>query len=518
MPFIHLERDPRVQPDTPVEIDWSHPLSEKLISYPYFTGAGLPIDLVDGQVFDQVSGSSASWGIGVPSSPNTMTGVKPWPLINFNDDLQEHFTRQLPPSRQFKTFNALTVAAAGWYVQSGGNWSYGLFGVYSSSDYRAEIGHWDYGGAGRLGGYMCQYVDGSTDIRLGSGDNDWHIGVLSSKAGRQAVTVDGALIGTDINDYDDTSRTYSTVKIGVIRSAQAMNYGALWNRTLSDDEALWICAEPFDFILTPQDRIYFDLAAGGDTSAAASILAQASLTGTSSVGRQAVGAVSGSASTTPAAAIDRRALSSVAASASLTASAGIERRAAATLSGVANLIPVATVERSAIAVIAGSALTAGTAAADRAGAAAVQGQALLALVPSAERLAVVQISGAAIVTASGAVAGDDPSASITGSANLSAVATVDRVAAASVIAQAALASTGTVDRAGLASLVGTAVLDAAAGADREALASILGQALLSADAIVGDVTPVPGAPVKIFVVPGEDWIFEVAGENDVFDA
>ncbi len=275
MPFVHLNRDPRLTPGTPFEIDWDHPLAKGLSGGMLFNLDGGP------RAFDCAGNMPVSeFTQNDPASGYTVhNGRRCYRQAYYGRSHLDYITittGKLPDnapasmsvgaaherSVDAATFQLLSYSGAytgGWYIvgtntpklscqMNSGNG----FGIFNT-----EFPEFDskYHTTGEWFNLSLAYRQEAT----------WRLrGTFNQGVEREDNQSGNAPSGAFHKEYlqlfrrDWNSHYYWTGWCSHIY---------FWNgRYLDQDERSWINAEPFDFVRTPQERIYFDLTAGGGAS------------------------------------------------------------------------------------------------------------------------------------------------------------------------------------------------------------------------------------------------------------
>lgn len=249
-------RDPRVVPTEPVEVDWSHPLSDGLVIFvtPGVSARNLaedagvygPGSYVGSVGFGQGSvGPCMNLTAGSTSSPLGVTLSCP----------------AGPPNGDYSVFSIVLSTAIGQNFL-GEQGATGRFDLSNQNQYRFELTP-EGGGNTSQSTYFGSFSYGNIPLNTWTtcGGSTSGYGCFASLIGTQdfgwsPTTTGPGQIGSN-STFDIGQRLD-----GYQNAVPQIALGAKWLRGLSTDECFWLAAEPFAMLRPKMRRRYFTVSSG----------------------------------------------------------------------------------------------------------------------------------------------------------------------------------------------------------------------------------------------------------------
>lgn len=248
IPILHRRGQKKPWTSIP-RINWSHPLTRGMIFYGYDTGAGLIVDLVDGDV--QVSGTRPTNAVSQFGQGFRYTSGGAAPFFPIDGPI----CRSLLNSRY-------SIACA-WYITALPSIAFTCpFGINDNASSNAAAFLWDSGGTTDM-----QFSVANTNPTpfTANSINKYHTLVGTNVTGvAQSVYYDGVLTATTnltatfttavcAPCFNTTTANATPVGNGI---AGWVYYGAYWNRTILAQEAHLLHHDPYCFLIYPEDEMF----------------------------------------------------------------------------------------------------------------------------------------------------------------------------------------------------------------------------------------------------------------------
>jgi len=258
--LIQTQRWRERKPFGPQEIDRAHPLARDLVGYFLVNELDGPVhDLAGTAVSPMALEAGATWqtdpdrDIGVGGGSAKVTTVNSWPeqpLV-------------LPPCTTVSDYRVIAKQSSGTRYASR-LWT--SFPGGTSIDLRFTPFVFQYNITDNFTG---QTVSGPTSFPPANGERYLHVGRSNSHTSHELI-VNGTSLATGTTDTSAKSfNRFDTVEVKGDANV-CVFWHALWNRALSDDELVWLNAEPYA-LLRPRRRRLFYVVAGGAVSGVASL-------------------------------------------------------------------------------------------------------------------------------------------------------------------------------------------------------------------------------------------------------
>lgn len=237
--MIFVRRRSRAKPPPGAKLDWSHPLTIGLISYFVCNeGGGTPRDLVR----DRGSSAEGTWGSGmrgvtcrnwqcVPAlSEDVDITSGPWSVAAGFQQGAAHVAGQYAEVLKHRNYVNETTNQ-GWALRILSNSE----NVYAFEVYR--------------NGSAASYRLTSTSPQ-DAGANKHHTIVGTSSGSLRILYFDGQKQNSTANNTNPLASTAEGIGQSTPVS-DGTSWGGVWSRELTPQEALWLHAEPYDFLINP---------------------------------------------------------------------------------------------------------------------------------------------------------------------------------------------------------------------------------------------------------------------------